>query len=89
MTTKKKQLTDLPNIGKVLAERLIEAEIDSPEKLAALGSEQAFIRLKTIEPDSCFNKLCALEGAVQNIRWHQLAAERKEALKVFFQQVDH
>ena len=28
--------------------------------------------------------LCALEGAVQNIRWHNLNKETKEDLKEFF-----
>lgn len=78
-----KRLTDLPNIGKVLAERLIEAGIKTPDDLFDLGAEEAFLRIKKIDNDACLSKLCALEGAIQGIRWHQLSADRKEELQSF------
>lgn len=77
-------LTQLPNIGKALAEKLIQVEITTPEKLLELGTEQAFIRISTIDPTACFSMLQALEGAIQGIRWHDLPKERKEELKQFF-----
>jgi DNA transformation protein len=36
-----------------------------------------------VDKDACLSKLCALEGAVQGIRWHQLSADRKEELNRF------
>ena len=77
------QLTKMPNIGKVLAEKLVEVGIDTPEKLKAIGSEDAFIRLKTVDSGVCLNMLCALEGAIQGIRWHDLDEVRKLELKAF------
>jgi len=78
------ELSKLPNIGKTLAQKLVLAEITTPEQLAELGSENAFIRIKTIDKTACYNMLCALEGAIQGIRWHNLDAERKAQLKEFF-----
>jgi DNA transformation protein len=77
------QLSKMPNIGKVLAEKLAEVGIDTPEKLKATGSENAFIRLKTVDSGACLSMLCALEGAIQDIRWHDLDKVRKEELKMF------
>lgn len=78
------ELTSLPNIGKVVAEKLIQVGITSPEELIKTGSEQAFIRIQTIDPNACMSMLQALEGAIQGMRWHDLPRERKEQLKDFF-----
>ena len=78
------KLTEMPNIGKVLEEKLIQVGISTPEELCAIGSEQAFIRLQTIDETACLCMLQGLEGAVQGIRWHNLPMERKEELKEFF-----
>ena len=78
-----KQLSDMPNIGKVVANKLIEVGIETPEQLKSIGAEQAFIRLKTVDEGACLSMLCGLEGAVQGIRWHQLPKKRKEELKAF------
>ena len=80
-----KQLSDLPNIGKTLAEKLIEVGITNPEELIATGTEQTFLRISAIDESACYNMLCALEGAVQGIRWHHLPKERKDELKAFLQ----
>ena len=39
------QLSQMPNIGPVLAGRLSQSGIQSGEELCALGAEQAFLRL--------------------------------------------
>jgi len=78
------QLTDMPNIGKVVAEKLKEVGISTPEELRTIGAEQAFIRLQTIDEGACLCMLQGLEGAVQGICWHNLSKERKEELKQFF-----
>ena len=85
MTVRNNELTSLPNIGKVLADKLEIVGIDTVEKLESIGIENAFIRLKTIDNDVCINTLCALEGAMQKIRWHNLDKNRKEELKIFFE----
>ena len=78
-------LTTLPNIGKTLSEKLRDVGIETPEALLTAGSENAFIRLKTVDADACFSELCALEGAVQGIRWHDLTVDRKNELKMFYE----
>ena len=85
MTTQNSNLTNLPNIGKVLSEKLKVVGVDTTEKLKSIGSENTFIKLKTIYNDVCINTLCALEGAIQGIRWHNLDKSKKEELKMFFE----
>ena len=80
----KRELTQMPNIGKVVAEKLIQVGITTPEALRSVGSEQAFIRIQTIDDTACFCMLQGLEGAIQGIRWHNLPKERKEELREFF-----
>ena len=78
------KLETMINIGHALAERMYLAGINSAENLIDLGSKEAFIRVKTVYPDACINHLYALEGAVQNIRWHHLLPETKKELKEFY-----
>lgn len=77
-------LNKMPNIGKVLALRLEHADIKSSQALNKLGAKTAFLKLKTIYPDSCLNSLYAIAGAIENVRWHYLPAAAKEDLKAFF-----
>jgi TfoX C-terminal domain len=82
------KLSHLPNIGKELEKKLIQAEIDSPEKLLDQGSEIAFLRIKTLYPeDVCINMLYALEGAVHGVRWHGLDKDVKQNLRQFYYQL--
>lgn len=78
------KLEDLPNIGDVLADLLRESGINTPDDLLETGAIQAFIRIKAIDADACYSKLCALEGAVEGIRWHNLPKEKKAELQHFF-----
>lgn len=66
-------LTDLPNIGRKAA-----------AQLRRLGAEAAFRKIRAIQPDACISKLCALEGAIQGIRWHGLSAPDQARLKAFY-----
>lgn len=79
-------LMKLPNIGKTLAQKLRQVEVNSAEDLMALGSENAIIKIASIDNEgACINMLYALEGAIQNIRWHSLSKQRKLELKTFYQ----
>ena len=78
------ELSKLPNIGKVLAERLEAVGITTAKELREVGSIDAFIRLKAYDPTYCMNSLYAIEGAVQNMRWHHLDKDSKEKLKDFY-----
>jgi DNA transformation protein len=74
------KLTDLPNIGAVLAGRLADAGIRTASELATVGSVEALLRVRTrMDADGpCANMLYALEGAVRGIRWHEIP-ERERA----------
>lgn len=76
-------LSSLPNIGKTLEEKLIKVGINTPDELISIGSENALIRIREIDKSGCYNMLCAIEGAIQGIRWHGLSKEKKEDLKEF------
>jgi DNA transformation protein len=78
------ELSQLPNIGKKLEELLEQAGITNPAELQELGSKGAFERLLLIGETACMNKLYALEGAVQGIRWHHLCEDDKKALKDYY-----
>ncbi len=78
------ELAKLPNIGKVVEEQLNEVGINTFEELKAVGSKQAWLKIKAIDESACINRLCALEGAIQGIRWHDLDAQKKGELKEFY-----
>ena len=82
------ELTDLPNIGAELAKKLKQVGVNSAEELNALGSEDALLKIDTLQNGgACINMLYALEGAVQGIRWHGLAKQRRAELKDFYNQI--
>ncbi|MFB6317711.1 TfoX/Sxy family protein [Saccharicrinis sp. FJH54] len=87
MTKEIDVLTELPNIGKTLADRLHQVGIDTPDQLKQDGAENTFIKIQTVDKDACLSMLCALEGAVQGIRWHRLSSTRKAELKIFHQNI--
>lgn len=80
-------LSKLPNIGKTLADKLIQVGINTPNDLKSIGSEDSFVRIRTVDSNACINTLYALEGAVQGIRWHNLDSARKAELKDFFDHI--
>lgn len=82
------ELSKLPNIGKVLEKQLNEVGINSIENLREIGSKKAWIKIKNIDESACLNRLCALEGAIRNIRWHDLDESIKKDLKEFKQNYD-
>jgi DNA transformation protein len=84
MTTISDDLTNLPNIGLTLAEKLKLVGISTPNDLINTGSENAMIKIKTVDKDACINMLFALEGAIQGIRWHSLDKKRKVELTEFY-----
>lgn len=78
------KLTDLPNIGKTLADKLQAVGITNEQELKAVGSENAIVKIATLDDSACINMLFALEGAIQGIRWHQIDKARKQELTEFF-----
>lgn len=79
-----KGLSQLPNIGKELERQLNEVGITTFEQLSEIGSKEAWLRIKNSDDSACINRLYALEGAIQGIRWHNLSEEIKKELKEFY-----
>lgn len=79
------KLTDLPNIGPVLAGNLKAVGLDTPEALKNVGAEEAWLRVRlNVDSGACFHQLQALAGAVAGIPKKELSPERKAELKAFF-----
>lgn len=79
-----KKLSDMPNISSVIAWKLIQAGVDTPENLINIGAKDAFIKILTVDNTVCSNMLYALEGAIRGIRWHNLPDDVKADLKEFY-----
>ena len=78
------ELSKMPNIGKVLEKQLNDVGINTNDDLINLGSKEAWLKIKEIDDSACLNRLMALEGAIQNIRWHNLSEEDKDNLRNFY-----
>jgi DNA transformation protein len=77
------ELSQMANISKAVEGKLNEVGINTQEQLRKIGSKQAFLNIKKNDSGACVNMLCALEGAIQGIRWHSLSDEVKQELKKF------
>jgi len=79
------ELTNLPNIGPVLAQNLHAIGIDTPEALREIGAEGAWLAIRgRVDPGACLHQLQALAGAAAGIPKKDLPPERKAELKAFF-----
>ena len=79
----KSDLINQINIGKDTESKLIQVGIDSFAKLQSIGSEQAFLRLQTLDPGACLDLLYGLEGAIEGIKWNKLPQDKKRVLLQF------
>ena len=82
----KKLSNQLRNIGPRLAQKLIQAGINSPEKLRKLGSLEAFHRIDAVG-GFCgkYNALYlyALEGAILDCDWLDIPSKKKRFFKKY------
>ena len=73
------ELTDLPNIGPMLAKNLCAIGVETPEALQEMGPEQAWLRIRLqVDSGACLHQLQAL------VSKKDLTPERKGELKAFF-----
>ena len=88
---KVKNLTkQLRNVGPKLAERLVEAKIDTPEKLRQLGAKRAFEKMyATGDAYGDYNAayLYALEGAIRDCDWLDIPEKIKRNYKAYAQEL--
>jgi DNA transformation protein and related proteins len=78
------ELTSLPNIGSVVAQKLKAAGVMTPQQLKALGSVEVAVRLRTLaarpEDAPCASMLSGLEGAIRGVRWHAIPKHERDVL---------
>ena len=76
----------LRNVGPKLAAKLVEADIDSPEKLRKLGAKRAFKKMYAKgDAYGDFNAayLYALEGAIRDCDWLEIPEKIKLEYKEY------
>ena len=79
------KLTELPNIGPVLADNLKKVGVETPEALRSLGAEEVWLRIRLqVDAGACLHQLQALAGAVAGVPKKELSPERRGELKTFF-----
>lgn len=76
-----------PNIGKDTESKLIQVGISSFAELLEAGTEQAFLRLQTIDSGACIQLLYGIEGAIEGIQANKLSHEKKHELREFHRMV--
>ena len=78
------ELSKLPNIGKELERQLNEVGIMTADELKELGAQQAWLKIRAVDPSAFLHRLIALEGAVEVIKKTELSPDKKAELKDFF-----
>ena len=78
------ELRKLPNIAEKLEAQLTQVGIPTVDALKQTGSREAWLRIAAIDPSACYMRLCALEGALQGVRWHHLDEQTKREMKAFY-----
>ncbi|MFN3616403.1 MAG: TfoX/Sxy family DNA transformation protein [Aquabacterium sp.] len=73
-------LAQLRNLGPASAAMLWEAGIRTPSQLRQLGAVRAFDRVRQRDPKASLNLLWAIEGALSDRPWQQVADEDRASL---------
>lgn len=76
-------LSSMMNLGAEMTRKLTSVGISCAEELMAVGSREAFSRLKDLYPNVCLVHLYCLEGAIQQVEYNCLPAETRKDLEVF------
>ncbi len=78
------ELARLPNIGKVLEKNLHLIGVDTQKQLKEMGSKEAFLRIRLIDPGACLHMLYGLQGAIDGIKDTLLTEAARRDLKAFY-----
>lgn len=79
-----KDLSKYPNIDREIEKQLNAVGIFTITELQVLGAEKAWLKIKKNTPSSCFQKLLALEGAIQRVNKTSIDPLRKKELTIFY-----
>jgi len=88
MSASKDLSKQLKNIGPTLADRMVDAGIDTPEKLRAMGAKKAFqLMYATGDNYGDFNAayLYALEGAIRDCDWSSIPDSVRDDYRAYAQ----
>ena len=81
-----KKLSEYPNIGIAVEEQLHQVGIDTMDQLQEIGSQEAWLKIQSIDASACIHRLYALEAAIQGIKKKDLSQQDKQYLKDFYNQ---
>lgn len=73
-------IAEMRNLGPRSAATLSHAGISRPDQLHRIGSVQAFLRVKHSGLKPSINLLWAIEGALTDLPWQQVAREHRTSL---------
>jgi len=76
-------ISSMMNLGAEMTRKLSSVGIHSAEELMAVGSKEAYARLKKLYPKVCLVHLYTLEGAIEHVEYNALSAEKKAELRAF------
>lgn len=77
------ELTSMMNLGKEMTRKLNSVGIGCAKELMAVGSREAYARLKAVYPNVCLVHLYCLEGAIQQVEYNSLSENIRWELKQF------
>jgi DNA transformation protein len=80
-------VTDLPNLGPKSKQMLETAGIRTVAQLRKLGSVAAYARVKQSNASVSLNLLWALEGALTDLPWQEVAREHRTSLLLALEQL--
>jgi DNA transformation protein and related proteins len=82
------RLAELPGLGPKSQAMLAAAGITSLQQLQTLGSVRAFAKVRASGTNASLNLLWALEGALSNQPWQQVAREHRTSLLLALEQCE-
>ncbi|MCP5350116.1 MAG: TfoX/Sxy family protein [Oceanospirillaceae bacterium] len=82
-------LSELPGLGPKSQAMLANAGITTLAELRELGAVQAYLRVRASNSQASLNLLWALEGALSNLPWQQVAREQRSSLLLALDAAQH
>lgn len=82
-------LVALPGLGPKSQTMLANAGITTLAELRELGAVQAYLRVRASNSQASLNLLWALEGALSNQPWQQVAREQRSSLLLALDAAQH
>lgn len=81
-----KKLSEYPNIGPIVEEQLHQVGIDTMDQLESIGSQEAWLKIQSIDSSACIHRLLSLEAAIQRIKKKDLSEQDKTHLREFYKE---